>query len=238
MFTLKIYNKKVDRSCKMNLTKKYSTIPRILLFKSRCFQGHYINRKENSHDQSLGLDQQKRTFISIPRPSRTRKYSGRQLVGYTMDQMFEVVSDVGSYCQFVPWCKKSLVLKKTPGFLQADLVVGFPPINESYTSNVTLVKPHLVRAECMDGKLFDHMLTLWRFSPGLKREQQSCVVDFQITFQFKSVFHSHLSNLFFDQVARQMESAFIKEAGKRNGPATIQPRNLLISTNSNHTLKT
>lgn len=143
--------------------------------------------------------------------------------------MFEVVSDVENYYKFVPWCKKSLVLSKSPGNLKADLIVGFPPIHESYTSNVTLVKPHLVKAECMDGRLFHHMLTLWRFSPGLKREQKSCVVDFHITFKFRSAFHSHLSNLFFDQVARQMEGAFIEEVGRRNGPATMEPRNLLIN---------
>lgn len=146
-----------------------------------------------------------------------------------MEQMFQVVSDVDNYYKFVPWCKLSLVKQRRQDFLKADLVVGFPPINESYTSKVTFIRPHQVRAECTEGKLFHHMLTLWRFSPGLKREQQSCVVDFQITFEFRSAFHSHLSNLFFDQVARQMESAFIREAGRRNGPATMQPRNLLIN---------
>lgn len=151
---------------------------------------------------------------------------------FTMDQMYEVVSDVGNYHKFVPWCKQSLVLSKTPGHLRANLIVGFPPINEQYTSSVTLVKPHMVRAECTDGKLFHYLLTVWRFSPGLKREQQSCVVDFQINFEFRSAFHSHLSNLFFDQVARQMESAFIREVGNRYGPATMQPRNLLISNNT------
>lgn len=143
--------------------------------------------------------------------------------------MFEVVSDVGSYYKFVPWCKVSLVKQRGTDFLKADLVVGFPPINESYTSKVTFITPHQVRAECTEGKLFHHMLTLWRFSPGLKREQQSCVVDFQISFEFRSAFHSHISNLFFDQVARKMESAFIREAGRRNGPATMQPRNLLVN---------
>lgn len=151
-----------------------------------------------------------------------------------MNQMFEVVSDVENYHKFVPWCKQSIVLKKRPGHLKADLIIGFPPINESYTSSVTLVKPHLVKAECTDGRLFHHMLTLWRFSPGLKREPKSCVVDFQITFEFRSAFHSHLSNLFFDQVARQMEGAFIKEVGKRNGPAKLEPRNMLIDK---HTVK-
>ncbi|KAJ8725725.1 hypothetical protein PYW08_003908 [Mythimna loreyi] len=194
------------------------------------FQGHYVNRLKGDGCQCHGSDQQKRNFLSFPKSSRTREYRGRQLVGHTMEQMFEVVSDVDNYCNFLPWCKKSIVLHKTPQNLKADLIIGFPPINESYTSNVTLFRPHLVKAECVDGKLFHHMLTLWRFSPGLKREKQSCVIDFQITFEFRSAFHSHLSNLFFDQVARQMEGAFIKEVGRRYGSASMQPRNLLVDT--------
>nr|XP_021181308.1 coenzyme Q-binding protein COQ10 homolog A, mitochondrial [Helicoverpa armigera] len=195
------------------------------------FQGHYVNRHLGEIGcQCHGNEQQKRTFLSFPQNARTREYRGRQLVGHTMDQMFEVVSDVENYCNFLPWCKKSIVSKRNPRNLQADLIIGFPPINESYTSNVTLLKPHLVKAECLDGKLFHHMLTLWRFSPGLKREQQSCVIDFQITFEFRSAFHSHLSNLFFDQVARQMEGAFIKEVARRYGPASIPPRNLLVNS--------
>lgn len=218
------------RTCSILSSKVFTTNCKIL-----SFQGHVINRHK---DTSLGCQchgtDQRRTFLSFPQASRKREYCGRQLVGYTMDQMYEVVSDVENYYQFVPWCKKSLVLKKTDDHLQADLIVGFPPINESYTSSVSLVKPHMVKAECTDGRLFHHLLTLWRFSPGLKREQQSCVVDFQITFEFRSAFHSHLSNLFFDQVARQMESAFIKEVGRRYGPATMPPRNLLLN---NQTLK-
>lgn len=216
----------------MNLSRRY-LLGRLILRPSNIinFQGHYVNSDECHCQTSHHI---KRTFFNFPKSSRKREYCGRQLVGHTMEQMFEVVSDVENYYKFVPWCKKSLVVKKAPEFLKADLIVGFPPINESYTSNVTFIKPHLVKAECMDGKLFHHLLTLWRFSPGLKREKQSCVVDFQITFEFRSAFHSNLSNLFFDQVARQMEGAFIREVGRRFGPASMQPTNLL---QNHHALK-
>ncbi|XP_063360012.1 coenzyme Q-binding protein COQ10 homolog A, mitochondrial [Cydia amplana] len=190
--------------------------------KSR-FQGHGRNRLVDNTWQ-----QQNCKFFSFPKQSRNREYRGRQLVGYTMEQMYEVVADVENYHKFVPWCKQSVVKQKSSNRLVGELIVGFPPINENYTSIVTLVKPHLVKAECTDGRLFEHLITVWRFSPGLKKEQQSCVVDFHIDFEFRSVFHSQISNLFFDQVAKKMEGAFIAEVGNRFGTATMPPRNLLI----------
>lgn len=49
---------------------------------------------------------------------------------YSMDQMFEVVADVENYFKFVPFCKKSMVYNKKEKSLSADLVIGFPPLNE------------------------------------------------------------------------------------------------------------
>lgn len=67
------------------------------------------------------------------------------LYRYTMQQMFEVVSQVDHYQEFLPWCKKSVVTSRGPEFLKADLMVGFPPVSESYTSFVTFKKPYFIK---------------------------------------------------------------------------------------------
>lgn len=139
-----------------------------------------------------------------------------------MEQMFSVVSDVANYNKFVPFCNKSLILKQGTDYLKADMIIGFPPINERYTSNVTMTKPYIVRAECTDGRLFNHLLTIWRFSPGLQSMQTSCIVDLQVSFEFKLSLHSHLTNLFFDRVVLQMEDAFFKEIIRRYGKPAFQ----------------
>lgn len=136
--------------------------------------------------------------------------------------MYSVVSDVPNYEKFLLWCKKSLVYKSTKeNFIKGDLVIGFPPLNESYTSHVTLKKPSYIRAECIDGRLFSYFLTTWRFSKGLKDIPSSCVIDINVAFEFKSIIHSNLAHIFFDQIVKQMEYAFIKEAGNRFGPPTL-----------------
>jgi len=62
-----------------------------------------------------------------------------------MEQMFAVVADVESYQQFVPWCKESYVTQRRDSGFQCRLTVGFPPVIERYTSNVTLSRPHMVK---------------------------------------------------------------------------------------------
>lgn len=168
-------------------------------------------------------------FDFTPITKTRREFAQKKLAGYSMDQLYTVVADVENYNTFVPFCKKSHVYAKKPGSLKADLIIGFPPLNESYTSNVTLVRPTLVKAECVDGRLFNYLLTAWQFSPGLKDIPQSCVIDFMVAFEFKSALHSQLSNLFFDQMVKQMEYAFIQEAKKRYGRPSIKSHVLVAN---------
>ncbi|XP_058064209.1 coenzyme Q-binding protein COQ10, mitochondrial [Anopheles bellator] len=170
-------------------------------------------------------------FDFTPITRTRREFTQKKLVGYSMHQLYSVVADVDKYNTFVPFCKKSFVYERKPGSLKADLIIGFPPLNESYTSNVTLKAPTLVRAECVDGRLFNYLLTAWQFSPGLKDIPQSCVIDFMVSFEFKSLLHSQLSNLFFDQLVKQMEYAFIQEAEQRYGTPAIKSH-VLVSNKS------
>ena len=62
-----------------------------------------------------------------------------------MEQMYDIVAEVDHYKEFVPWCTNSTVFDVRPGHCKAMMEIGFPPLVERYTCNITLSRPRLVR---------------------------------------------------------------------------------------------
>lgn len=139
-----------------------------------------------------------------------------------------MVSRVEDYHLFVPACVKSNVLERKQSHIRANLEIGIPPlIWEKYTSRVTLRRPTLVTAKCIDGKLFKHLETEWKFSEGLPNNKNTCTLDFKVSFEFRSLLHSQLVHVFFDEMARQTVNAFLKRAEALYGKQSLLISNQL-----------
>ena len=162
-------------------------------------------------------------------------FSEKRIVGYSPKQMFNVVADVESYHEFVPYCRRSVVTLRHPKRISANLCVGFRPFfNISYTSHVTLVKPYLITAVCKDVKIFDHLKTVWKFTPTSEEDlnPKECLIDFAVSFSFKSSSHSMVSKLFLDSIVRDNVRAFIDRTEQIYGPPSrkMEQKSVVIRT--------
>ncbi len=134
-------------------------------------------------------------------------HAERKLLPYSPEQMWDLVADVDSYPQFLPWCAGAKVRSRTEAELVADLTIGFGPFRESFTSRVTLDRPHRVQVTYENGP-FRYLNNQWLFEPDPK----GCRVSFFVDFEFKSRLLQKAIGVVFNEAVRRMVNAFLKRA--------------------------
>jgi coenzyme Q-binding protein COQ10 len=131
------------------------------------------------------------------------RHEEQTTIPYGAEEVFAVVADVRDYPAFIPWCSGAHIRHETARQIIADLVIGFGPFQESFTSEVTLDRPHRILVRAIEGPL-EHLTNSWTFKPvGHKTH-----VDFVIDFQFKSHLLDHVANGMFQEASTRMLSAF------------------------------
>jgi coenzyme Q-binding protein COQ10 len=138
---------------------------------------------------------------------------------WSATEMFDLVADIGSYPEFLPWVQGMRVRpdrNEADGklVLVADMVVGFRMIREKFTSRVTLDRPRSVHVEYLDGPM-KHLFNDWQFRDVA---DGGCEIDFSVDFEFRNRAFEALAGIFFTQAFERMVAAFVSRAEKRYGP--------------------
>ena len=206
----------------MYITKKinihlFSDIPNMMAsFKYKPTQ---VFKQLGVINNTRQIQQQSMASNSLKKEKNIIVFSEKRVVGYSPEQMFKVVADVENYHKFVPYCRRSVVTLRQPNRLSANLIVGFQPFfNLSYTSHVTLIEPFLITAVCKDVKIFDHLKTVWKFTPTKDGDPKACFLDFAVSFSFLSSSHSMVAKLFLDSIVRENVKAFLDRTEHECGP--------------------
>lgn len=155
------------------------------------------------------LAPRRQIFSSRLRPSAAAAchFADERLLGFSPEQLFDVVADVDKYADFVPFCSSSRVTTRQPdGSFEAELSIEFFKVTESYTSRVTLDRPRHVHAAAISSKLFRTLASDWRFKPG--PTPQTCLLEFRIDFAVASPLYGPIIDHVLPEVTLQQVTAF------------------------------
>ena len=142
------------------------------------------------------------------------QFSTTRQVRHSAARMFDLVADVERYPEFVPLCRSLKVCKRIPEpegveVLVADMTVAYKFVRETFSSRVTLDRPNLqILVEYLDGP-FSRLENRWSFHPT---GEQTCDVQFFISYEFKSRTLGLLMGTMFDAAFRRFAAAFERRA--------------------------
>lgn len=168
--------------------------------------------------------------------SGRRLFEERRVIGYASSEIYEIVSDVASYEQFLPYCTQSKVSRRRKGRssfdLDAFITIGFPPDNYlSYSSTVECRYPWLVRSTAKENEILQHLSCRWEFYPvdvnnlpvnsdPMRVDSDRCGLIFRVEYEFKG---DLLASAFADTVQQHQIDRFLRRAEEKFGPPSPSP---------------
>jgi len=144
-------------------------------------------------------------------------------VRHAAEKMFDLVADVERYPEFVPLCQSLKILRRTQSeegieTIVASMTVAYKLVREAFTSRVTLDRANLqILVEYLEGP-FSRLENRWDFHPV---SDQSCDVEFFISYEFKSRVLGALMGAMFEAAFRRFAEAFERRADAVYGRVSI-----------------
>ncbi|MDO5621291.1 MAG: type II toxin-antitoxin system RatA family toxin [Paracoccus sp. (in: a-proteobacteria)] len=148
--------------------------------------------------------------------------SDSRVLPYSAQQMYDLVADVESYPQFLPWNSAARIRSRTAHpdgaeVIEADLVISFKVFREKFGSRVTLwPEAKKIDTEYLDGP-FSHLKSGWSFTdmPG---DTPRCQVDFFVDFEFRNAILRKVIGVVFAEAMSRIIRAFEDRARVLYGP--------------------
>jgi coenzyme Q-binding protein COQ10 len=139
-------------------------------------------------------------------------HAEKRSMPYSAKQMYDLVGDVASYPEFLPWCSAARIRQTTQVehriIMDADLVIAFKVFRERFGSRVTLNPDDTsILVEYLDGP-FKYLKNTWHFEQTLT----GCDVDFYVDFEFKSKVLQTLIGVVFGEAMRRIVGGFEQRA--------------------------
>jgi ribosome-associated toxin RatA of RatAB toxin-antitoxin module len=103
------------------------------------------------------------------------------LIGYSAQQMFDLVNDIEQYPQFMQGCRSARVISKSDKELVGELSLAKAGVTQTFVTRNSLIAPSRIEMRLEEGN-FSKFSAVWQFEA---LTEAACKVSFEMEFEFK-----------------------------------------------------
>jgi len=135
------------------------------------------------------------------------------LVPHSARRMFDLVYDVESYPQFLPWCHRTQVISEDADQICGRIEVARLGIHQTFSTCNRFERDTRMDIALLDGP-FRKLHGGWRFTP---LREDACKVELDLEFEFSGRLIDKAFGTVFNQIANSLVDAFCKRADQVYG---------------------
>lgn len=139
------------------------------------------------------------------------------IVPYSSEIMFDLVTDIAAYSEFLPWCSESKVSSVKEGAegqeVIASLGLSQGALSGVFTTRNINRRPESVLMTLQKGP-FSELEGEWKIS---SLGEQGCKLELQVQFAFSNPLKDMLLGAVFEQTCNKLVDAFVARAGELHG---------------------
>lgn len=139
----------------------------------------------------------------------------QRVVPYSARQMYQLVSDVPAYADFLPWCQQSRILERQGNTLVARLDLAVGAVRFPLTTRNHNAPDHSISMQLVEGP-FRRLSGCWEFRDLASRPGSE--VRLRMDFEFRSAWARLVLDAPFHALTQTLMGCFIRRARVLYGP--------------------
>jgi ribosome-associated toxin RatA of RatAB toxin-antitoxin module len=141
------------------------------------------------------------------------------LLWYSPSEMYQLVTAVADYPQFLPWCQRAEILETHAAGMTARLHLVYAGIRQAFTTRNSHEHHRSVTIDLVDGP-FSVLSGTWNFLPlaNTPADTAACKIEFDLKYVFSNRAFELVLSPVFDRIANTFVDSFVKRAEQVYGP--------------------
>lgn len=137
------------------------------------------------------------------------------LLPYSARQLFELVSDISTYPDYIPGCVGAKLLGEWEQGIEAELTVSALGIKQSFATRNTVIDGQEIRMELLNGPL-QHLIGRWLFT---SLSDSACKIELNLVFETTGSLKKIAAKQLVERTSTTVVDALIQQAHQSFGGA-------------------